>query len=179
MKKTHFDKFNRRPRLPEYKHDNFIELDNIMLLDENRKLIGKMTKEDAKKHVEPGKSLIELNARIIEGIEYSICIIEEYNKYVYLQNKIKKNSSKKVQNKILKIRAKIDLDDLVRKLEKAKEDIQENNVNYTINLKKRHGLNPEIIMPFISQFCQTYNINCNINKQTDIFINCLLSKKKT
>jgi len=170
----------RKQSIAQYKINTFVSNENIMLVDNSNNLLSKMDKATAiEQALSEEKSLIELATQKMNETIYSVCIIEDYNKFLYQKNKLKKNVKKNIQNKNFQIKAKIDLGDLVRKLEKMRDDIFKSNVNYNINLKKRHGLNPELILPFIEQFCKTYNIAFTINKKTNIFINCLLTKKKT
>lgn len=100
-------------------YDYDISSKNIILIDNNKKLVANLNLEEAIKLAEGQKSnLIQIHCNI--STNTSTCIICDLNKYKYeLNKKQKSNNIQKIKE--IRISSKSDLSDLVRNLNNMDE----------------------------------------------------------
>ncbi|BCL65685.1 translation initiation factor IF-3 [uncultured bacterium] len=105
---------------------------NIILIDNNKKLVANLNLDEAIKLAEGQKSnLIQINCNI--NTNTSTCIICDLNKYKYeLNKKQKSNNIQKIKE--IRISSKSDLSDLVRNLNNMDEFLNK-HISVILTLK--------------------------------------------
>ncbi|AOP70156.1 Translation initiation factor IF-3 [bacterium AB1] len=151
-----------------------IQAKQVRLLDDNKKILGIYSIEEALKlSEEQNKHLIQISKEDIP-----VCIIADYKEYIYKINKSKKNNNK-IVNKEIKINTRTDLPDLVRKLDNIICLIDKECSKIMITIRKNRNDKLDV-----ANFVKNYFIGknadiTNVTKERDIrYIRFQINKKK-
>ena len=126
----------------------------IILIDENGTNLGlKKTSAALSLAKEADMDLVVLQ----DKNRPFVCKIMDYNKHMYEQKK--KDKERKKQQKVIEVKTiqlscNIDVGDFNRKVEKAREELEEGNkVSVSLRLRGRENLHPEIAVDNVTRFC--------------------------
>ena len=146
-----------------YKINNEIESDKIILLNSDRKYIKNTSIQEA---------LIFANQKNLDLVEIgtkngeSICILQNYNKFLYKENKRDQHKVKKNTPRKLRIGILIDQNDLIRKCKQICSWLDEGSsyVMISILISRKKIKDPKSIKEKVKYFYDNFN---------DIFKNIL------
>ena len=158
--------------------DDKIQNSRIRLVGQDRDLIGDFEKTEAiEKAHDANMNLIQIAAIEDNGEKISICIIQDYNKYMYSYNRSHKKH--KINNKEITIGSNIDMKDMMRKLDYVCEITEKDNIPVTLVLTRRRRVEYASIEQFIkSYFISKDTHNVKIIRQTDRAVRFYITRKK-
>lgn len=156
--------------------DENIQINRIKLIDENKVLIGLYNKTNAISIAkEQNKNLIQIASLFDKNEEFAVCIINDLNRFIYEKNKTKKKSTNHTI-KEMTIRTKIDLSDMVRKLEFLVEHVDSGEQAILVVRRHRHGKD---IIDFVQNyFAGQLKIDAKVSRKSERETRWTLSKKK-
>ena len=158
--------------------DAEIKNNRIRLIDNEKGLIGEFDKAIAlQKARDLNMNLIQISSIIGDSGPISVCVIQDYNKYVYNQNR--SNKKQKISNKEITIGSNIDMKDMIRKLDYICDITTKDNIPVILVITRRRRVDYESIEQFIkSYFVSKDTHNIKAVKQTNKAIRFYITKKK-